>query len=390
MAKRTRKPILDASDVVTLRAGDVDIYRKAAARAEFFRENPETVLIARKWPDGRMSAFQVKCVEPSCYRGIARHRIRAIRDARCEEHKHPMFDGVALRLPHLVALRDKLVYVSKYARGSKAGKPSGKYMHIFKIRCGTPGCSGLVDVTSAASAATRKFCQRCTYTKDNRMYVKRNASQVTLSDKQKKKVRRSIVAYIIKRSKKGTWLKKPALRCCIAGCWEIMAFSVSRYLENGEKLYCTTHGRYRRRLRPYEALYNLTKKGALARNLPFHLTLRQFSLLVKKGSCRYCGISVSARPYLSEVGEKRHYRSHLDRIDNTKGYTLKNISIACSACNLTRFRWLLAEEMEIIGQLRAGNVAQAQEKCVKYAEVSREHGKILQRIGFHIKREYKS
>ena len=64
--------------------------------------------------------------------------------------------------------------------------------------------------------------------------------------------------------------------------------------------------------------FSLTKNGALRRDIPFKLTLEQFSSF-EGAKCRYCG------DLLSNIG--------LDRIDSSGGYTIDNVVPCCAICN---------------------------------------------------------
>lgn len=68
--------------------------------------------------------------------------------------------------------------------------------------------------------------------------------------------------------------------------------------------------------------YNTLKYGAMRRNLSFSITESEFYALKKKG-CAYCGLM---RPMF--IG--------MDRIDNSKGYTIDNVCGCCTTCNMMK------------------------------------------------------
>jgi hypothetical protein len=71
------------------------------------------------------------------------------------------------------------------------------------------------------------------------------------------------------------------------------------------------------RFKPYRREESL-RSGARKRNLPWELSREQFMSFWQK-PCVYCGDAIPA------IG--------LDRIDNTKGYTMDNIVPCCTTCN---------------------------------------------------------
>jgi len=88
-------------------------------------------------------------------------------------------------------------------------------------------------------------------------------------------------------------------------------------LPNGESAFNNVYSRIKRRAIQIEKGWNLTK-----------LDIRK----ITKQNCYYCGIEPS-----QESKEKRQNGSYiyngLDRVDNTKGYTLDNVVPCCGRCN---------------------------------------------------------
>jgi len=72
------------------------------------------------------------------------------------------------------------------------------------------------------------------------------------------------------------------------------------------------------------AQYLSYRKGAEKRNLPFEFTLEQFTELFWQKPCSYCGDPIPT------IG--------IDRVDNTKGYTLENAAPCCYTCNLMKLK----------------------------------------------------
>ena len=73
--------------------------------------------------------------------------------------------------------------------------------------------------------------------------------------------------------------------------------------------------------------YSLYRHGAKRRKIEFELTKEQFVEFWGK-DCTYCGDQVDG------IG--------LDRVDNSKGYTVDNVVPCCGECN--RFKWGMTGE----------------------------------------------
>jgi hypothetical protein len=77
------------------------------------------------------------------------------------------------------------------------------------------------------------------------------------------------------------------------------------------------------------------KEGAIKRGLSFDLTIDEFSELIGM-PCYYCG-----QPPSNINGVRAHKTvqvtySGLDRIDNSIGYTIKNVVPCCRTCNIAK------------------------------------------------------
>jgi hypothetical protein len=89
----------------------------------------------------------------------------------------------------------------------------------------------------------------------------------------------------------------------------------------------------RRRLRPYESLYNNCRTTALRRGLCFDFSYVEFVELTAHTECHYCGKEVKwAKVNLGKNGPS----SNLDRKDSEQGYTKDNCLICCGDCNLMK------------------------------------------------------
>ena len=80
-----------------------------------------------------------------------------------------------------------------------------------------------------------------------------------------------------------------------------------------------------------KAAYGVYKDGAKKRNLSFNLTFDQFLILTQQ-NCFYCG-SKPNNLYKNICGNGNFIYNGIDRLDNTKGYTLDNVVPCCYQCN---------------------------------------------------------
>ncbi len=75
--------------------------------------------------------------------------------------------------------------------------------------------------------------------------------------------------------------------------------------------------------------------SAKKRNLPFTLTYKQYTELVRTAKCHYCYNSLPT------------YGVGLDRINGSRGYSINNIIPCCTSCNMIRGKNLTMKEMEV-------------------------------------------
>lgn len=68
------------------------------------------------------------------------------------------------------------------------------------------------------------------------------------------------------------------------------------------------------------------KQGAKEREYEFHITFEEFLEIISK-DCYYC----ASKP--KKYSDESYERNGIDRMDNSKGYTLNNVVTCCSICN---------------------------------------------------------
>lgn len=81
-------------------------------------------------------------------------------------------------------------------------------------------------------------------------------------------------------------------------------------------------------------LYLQYKHGAKKRNLEFILTKEQISEITSK-NCYYCDM-IPIQKMNSESEHGVYLYNGIDRLDNTKGYTIQNCVPCCKQCNLAK------------------------------------------------------
>lgn len=81
------------------------------------------------------------------------------------------------------------------------------------------------------------------------------------------------------------------------------------------------------------------------KNIFFELTAEEFNKLIVK-NCAYCG----REPSNTNMRCGIKYNG-LDRIDNNKGYTLKNVVPCCSLCNRIKSNMFSARHMRVLGPI---------------------------------------
>lgn len=86
-----------------------------------------------------------------------------------------------------------------------------------------------------------------------------------------------------------------------------------------------------KRFSTIEEKYKEYKSSARARHHEFKLSLSDFDTIVKK-DCYYCGDSIEIAT-TDGINKSRHCVNGIDRIDNSKGYTLENCVPCCGMCN---------------------------------------------------------
>lgn len=96
------------------------------------------------------------------------------------------------------------------------------------------------------------------------------------------------------------------------------------------------------------AVLSYYKRNAKNRNLEWNLSREEFSKIVQ-GSCYYCNSSPN-NVFAMKSGDKL-IRNGIDRLDNTKGYTLTNCVSCCKICNRAKGSLPLDEFLKWINNI---------------------------------------
>jgi len=104
------------------------------------------------------------------------------------------------------------------------------------------------------------------------------------------------------------------------------------------------------RLRPYEALYNLLCRASKER-YEVKLTYEEYLTFTSVSKCFYCGTKVTWEPHVNPHKGIRGSAYHLDRKDNSLGYSKENCVVCCPRCNRAKSNHFTYEEWRQIGKL---------------------------------------
>jgi len=108
--------------------------------------------------------------------------------------------------------------------------------------------------------------------------------------------------------------------------------------------------RNKKGITPFNALFRNYLNNAKCRNIVFKLTLSQFKNLVIK-NCFYCG----SKPKTTIKNYKRAFDffvyNGIDRINNKKGYILKNVVTCCEYCNRAKYNHSYKDFIKWLKQL---------------------------------------
>lgn len=108
-----------------------------------------------------------------------------------------------------------------------------------------------------------------------------------------------------------------------------------------------------RRLQPFESVYRVLLANSKNRGIEVSLSYEDFFEFVTNPSnaaCSYCNVPLLWTEHTAN-DRWASRASHLDRLDNTKGYSKDNCVPCCYRCNSVRGAFLTAEQMKQVGLL---------------------------------------
>ena len=106
----------------------------------------------------------------------------------------------------------------------------------------------------------------------------------------------------------------------------------------------------------FNRLYGRYQKSAQENNRDWELSTFIFRHL-SKGNCHYCGRKpqyISRRPDKNKNYEKHteYEYNGVDRLDNTKGYTVDNCVSCCKICNMAKSDMLYNDFIDWVGDVK--------------------------------------
>lgn len=136
------------------------------------------------------------------------------------------------------------------------------------------------------------------------------------------------------------------------------------YLENRDewlardKQYYENHKEKRRKAsikynRTPLGIYSILKTRCKKNNVNLLITKKQFVEWwnKQKQKCFYCKRNFEEIKNDKDLINKRAKRLTIDRLDNTKGYEIGNMVLACYRCNLIKGSYFVPKEMLKIGEI---------------------------------------
>lgn len=99
-------------------------------------------------------------------------------------------------------------------------------------------------------------------------------------------------------------------------------------------------------------IYNVIKARTKARNIPLKLIKEDFIEWYEqqKQKCVFCDIPKELLEPLEWGRKKERTRLAIDRKNNSKGYTIDNICLACNVCNRSKNEDISFNEMKQLGK----------------------------------------
>lgn len=100
----------------------------------------------------------------------------------------------------------------------------------------------------------------------------------------------------------------------------------------------------------FQKLLYTYKKNAKARGLEFNLSESEFRTLTKQ-NCFYCNSFPSSKLQRGNKNEYNYIYNGIDRVDNTKGYSICNCVPCCKKCNRMKMDFSKKDFLEQIAKI---------------------------------------
>jgi hypothetical protein len=107
---------------------------------------------------------------------------------------------------------------------------------------------------------------------------------------------------------------------------------------------CNHPNRKEHGISTFNRLCRSYRRHAAARNIPFYLTNENIKYISKQ-NCFYCDAEPS-NVVRAEYNTGDYIYNGIDRVDNTKGYTLDNVVACCAICNSMKSKLPLQKFIE--------------------------------------------
>lgn len=154
-------------------------------------------------------------------------------------------------------------------------------------------------------------------------------------------VRRTFGKYtVVKQAVSKNWKRRWVCKC---SCGKLRTIA-TEHLTSGKRTGCNTcnNGNLKR---PFEGRYAMLCAMAKGR-CSVNLTYKEYVEFTKHNLCHYCGKVVQWNPH-GYQGDGHH----LDRKDNSLGYSKDNCVVCCARCNRAKSNHFTYEEWVKIGAL---------------------------------------
>lgn len=170
---------------------------------------------------------------------------------------------------------------------------------------------------------------------------------------------------------------RPLIMCSYHGCATQIQWDGKCTMNQQAKRRCKKHDGERQRTPVFSGKFNELKQDSLKRGIEFSLTYKQILKIMMTRVCYYCGDEVVVADKVWGRKKASSAPLQLDRKNNDKGYTVRNLVRCCSVCNFSKSRYLHSDEMRVVALVRVGQINQAINFATKNIAVFSRHNASL-------------